>query len=294
MRRFPLGSWALALALCGCTGGSDPCRVAADCASGVCGTDGTCRPASSSADGGPSASPDAGTLACLPNHDGRIDRDEVPLRAGLSATFRIATDADVDTKGLGGDDDRYWNLDGTLEGDHDVELALLDPAGQWFADLFPTATYFTTLSTESDLLGVFQVQDDALLLLGVVSPEDGLYRTELSYEPAVEVLRFPLVADGTWSTTTEVSGIAIGAPTLYSETYESSVDASGTLDTPYGTFAVQRVHTELTRTVGVAVVTRQTYTFVSECYGPIASLISQDYETDADFTTAAEVRRLTR
>jgi len=253
-----------------------------------------CLPASGRADAGPAASTDASPVACLPNRDGLIARAEVPLYPGLSATFRVATNADVDTRGTGDSRDRYWNLSTAIDGDRDLEMSLRDPSGQWFAELFPTATYFTELSVDSDLLGVFEVQDDSLLLLGVVSPEDGLYRTELNYEPAVEVLHFPLVADGTWSTTAEVSGVATGVPSVYTETYESTVDDGGTLDTPYGNFAVQRVHTELTRTVGVAVVTRQTYTFVSECYGPIASMISLDYETDADFATAAEVRRLTR
>jgi hypothetical protein len=57
-------------------------------------------------------------------------------------------------------------------------------------------------------------------------------------------------------------------------------------------FPVQRVRTDLTRTVGALVTTLHTYIFVTECFGTVASITSQNYEPMDEFTTAAEVTRL--
>ena len=50
---------------------------------------------------------------------------------------------------------------------------------------------------------------------------------------------------------------------------------------------------DLTRTVGALITTRRTFGFVSECYGTVATIVSKDYEAGAEFTTAAELWRLT-
>ncbi|HTM21487.1 MAG TPA: hypothetical protein VL172_13295, partial [Kofleriaceae bacterium] len=168
----------------------------------------------------------------------------------------------------------------------------LPVAGAWWADDFPGASYAARLSQRQELLGVFELTGTALLLRGVVSPEAGLYRTELTYDPAVRVLAFPIDPDDTWSDTATVSGLAQGVYSIYTEAYQSDVDASGDAVTPYGSFPVLRVRVELTRTVGAAVVTNRTYLFVSECYGTVATVVSNDYEPDAEFTQAAELRRL--
>ena len=88
--------------------------------------------------------------------------------------------------------------------------------------------------------------------------------------------------------------VAYGVVSVYFEDYESEVDAGGDIETPFGSFEVLRVSTELTRTVGVAVVTSRTQLYVSECFGTVTSVTSEDYESDIDFEDAAEVRRLSR
>jgi hypothetical protein len=148
------------------------------------------------------------------------------------------------------------------------------------------------LSADSELLGVMRLDDDGLALLGVVSPEAGLTRTELTYAPPVPLLPTPLGPSATWTTTATVHGLATGVAALYTERYQSRVDAIGTLSTPLGSFPVRRIATDLTRTVGVAVTTRRSFGWAAECYGTVATIASQDFETGSEFTRAAEVWRI--
>ncbi len=291
----------LGMALGACAGsGARQCVDNSECASGLCLADGTCAAAPDGGtggdgapgdDGGPGG--DGGIASCRPNHDGTISRDEVSFAAGRVATFRVATDVTVDTAGTlqqGGA--HLWDLVGPYDGDDDVVTTLAPLSGAWFAADFDGATYTTPLSATQDLIGVFEITDTALLLRGVVSPNAGPTRTELTYDPPAVLLQLPLTTTTQWSSTSTISGVASGVASYYSEKYESRVDATGDLDTPYGTFPVLRVRTLLTRTVGAAVVTVRSLQFVAECYGTVATVTSNQYESDVDFTTAAELRRL--
>ena len=318
--RFAL-LFAGALALAGGAGacsGSDAvaCHSGADCASGACTAQGQCVPVGAS--GGPASGSgdDAGSLAetgastdrdaassaagdgaatgaCAPNHDGVIDRAEVPLAAGLRATFRTARDVDVDTAGKKmTDGTRRWDWSGALAGDHDLLIETIDPAGQWFSADFAGATYVARLSDSSDLLGVFQLDASSLSLRGVVSPTSGVSQTKVTDAPAVASLAFPLQAGKSWTSHATVSGQASGVYAYYTEDYASSVDATGELATPLGSFQVLRVATTLTRTVGGFPTTTRSFAFVSECYGVVAHVVSNDNETQAEFTHAAEIQRI--
>jgi hypothetical protein len=307
----------------GCDGDEPDCRVGADCASGVCRSDGTCEPVSEDGDGGQdgldgvdgadevgdedladgedgeeeedAGGDDGGPVVCQPNLDWVVERGEVSLRSGLYATFEIGLDCTVDTAGESqADGSRRWDLSGQLAGDHAERVDLIDPTGAWWAPDFPGATYAARLRDAEELLGVFQGTDTALLLLGVVSPEEGLYATKLSYDPPVEVLRFPLSEGLAWSTDATVTGLASGVMAYYTESYDSQVDARGQLATPFGAFQVLRVRVELTRTVGVMVTTSRSFAFVAECFGTVALVHSADYEGEVEFTQAAEARRLGR
>lgn len=310
-RRAALALFTLSALACA-DAGAPRCRVGSDCVSGVCRSDGTCGFVASDAgmagdDGGEladaaatdGAAPDtgvapgdAGTRICEADGDGIITRAEVPMRAGLRATFRAASDATVDMRGTMEGGVRAWDLSGALSGDADLLVELTAIRDQWFASDFPGAGWVTRLSADADLLGVFAIDADALRLLGVVSPEDGLTRTRLTYDPPVVVLRFPLRAGDTYSTASSVSGQALGVLTAYTETYSSEVDASGTLRAPFGTFDVLRVRTTLDRLVGAFPTRVRSFAFVSECFGTVATVSSQDNEMAVEFTRAAEARRL--
>jgi hypothetical protein len=301
------------------------CVSGSDCPSGVCNVDGTCGdPASTTSTGGTttgaggsgssttgsggagsggdpgtggSSSGTGGSNTCAPNDDGTITRDEVPLAAGLHATFKSAQNAPVDTAGkTQGDGSKLWDLDVDLPGDHASLVETLPLEGQWFAGDFPGATYASRLSDASDLLGVFEITPSALLLRGVVSPtKDPISGTELTYSTPIKVLDFPLQANKSWTTTSVITGSASGVTCFgiaCSESYDNVIDQKGTLKTPFATFPVLRLRVDLTRNIGGLVTTLHSYFFVTECFGIVAKMISKDYESKDEFTTAAEVTRL--
>lgn len=287
----------VALAASSCVAYSQPiCRVGADCASGVCNSDGTCADAGT---GGGSSSSSSGTKGtggsalCSPDNDTVVKRSEMPLAAGLHADFRSAENAQVSTAGtMNSDGSRNWDLSVAFSGDHAEPVDTLALDAQWFGKDFTGATYAARLSDSADLLGVFMLTDAELDLVGVASPMPGSQQTELHYAPAVKVLAFPLQPGATWMTSSMVTGEAEGVPVLYTETYQSSVDAFGSLKTPYASFDVLRVNTLLTRVVGALVTTTRTYSFVTDCFGNVASIVSNTDELETEFTTAAVVSRL--
>jgi hypothetical protein len=300
------------------SGSSRQCNVGADCASGACSADGTCVPvasatgdaggkeggAGSSEGGGPaseggaqdSSLPDFDAGGCPHNNDGIISAAEVPLAAGLKATFRFAANETIDTAGMmNPDGTRTWDFTAKLGSDQDVILNTLSPMGTWWAADFTKATYATKLAQSQTILGVFEVGTDALSLLGAVSPtSDGVTETEVTYATPIPILKFPFMKGSTWTTTSNVSGTLNGVVSAYTEKYETSVDAAGTVKTPFATFPALRVGTVLTQTVGVVVTTTRTFAWVTECYGTIAKATSTSNETTAEFTQAAELIRITQ
>lgn len=303
---------------CATNGNAPECHVGADCASGACGSNGLCVPVSSSSSGGDSGSPqpESGTVeasveggtetgpggdaatGCKPTGSGTITRSEIPMMAGLHASFVIAENVTMNTAGTAQPDGSTdWDFTGALSGDHTVVITTDAPAGQWFASKFPSSTYTSKLSDTQTFLGVYQATASGLLLQGVVTPTNGSPQTDVSYSPAAEILQAPLQMGTTWASTSTVQGTLQGVPSTYTEKYDSKVDAHGTLKVPYGTFQVLRVQTTLTQTVGTVVNTTQSMAFVAECFGPVAKLTSktttfpQPVPGDA-FTDVAEAWRL--
>lgn len=282
------------------------CVVGADCASGVCMADGRCAPQQDAGgtpiDGGRPPGDDAGVPPrvdggpsglCRPNGDGAIARDEAPFGPDLMARYVVAEDVGVNTAGADvGGGERRWDFAGALPGDRDLDLDTEPLDGRWFADRFAGADYVARLSGESDLLGVFRVTASALELMGVVSPNDGVSRTELTYDPPVRVLAFPLEAGSRWTTDARVTGLAEGLAVNYGETYENEVDAEGEVVTPYAPFDALRVRVTLTRDLTFSRTTVRQFLFVAECFGTVATVVSEEDETEMEFDRAAEIRRL--
>ena len=235
---------------------------------------------------------DSGTVMCLPNHDGTIALAETSIGPGQTAPFLVATDVDVDTTGTTENSGaRLWRLPAGLPGDRRVIVSSESLGGKWYERVFPSASYASRLSERSDEIGVFEVTNNALLLLGIVSPSDGATRTELEFDPPVTVLSFPLTVGHRWTTDAHVTGLYMGLVSNYFEFYESEVDASGRLETPFGTFPVLRVKTAMNRVVGFIVTVVHEFAFASECFGVVGTVVSQYNETVEEFTDAAEVRR---
>ncbi|CAN5870569.1 hypothetical protein BH11MYX4_BH11MYX4_34450 [soil metagenome] len=187
MKLVAAGVAILVAVLAACaTDSTRECRVGADCASGVCGPDGQCvapgdvpgvdaaADASTTADGTTppnDAGGDSALPGCTPNKDGTITRDEVPIAAGLHATYKIGTNEDISTAGSPGTNGRRnWDFSGALASDVSVIVETQPLKGKWYEAKFAGATYASKLSQGSDLVGVFETSPGALLLRGVVSP----------------------------------------------------------------------------------------------------------------------------
>lgn len=229
---------------------------------------------------------------CAPNNDGVITSAEAPFGPGLHATFLVAQNVTVDTAGVANPDGtRTWDYSGALAGDQKILIDTELPTGKWFSSAFPTASYTARLSATTNLLGVFKIVPNALQLLGVVTPDtpDAGAQTEITYATPITTLAFPLQKAATWTTTSNVTATVSGVPAYYVETYTSTVDATGTLKTPFGTFKVQRVSVILARNT---VTTVRTFVFMTECFTTVARVVSNNFETTAEFTTASEIQRL--
>jgi hypothetical protein len=294
-----IGAMLAVSAGCG-GGGATTCTTDNQCDSHFCRADGTCAPTGVDAGSADSSviddAPGDGAIGlCTPNHDGTITSTELPLAAGRSANFRVATTATVDTAGTAsGTGMRAWDFSTVLSGDADKTVTLLAPAGAWWAADYPTATYAAPLSSTADTLGVFNVSATGVTLLAVVSPSGGLQATNLKYTPPALILKLPFAVGATWTSTSTISGTYQGVTSAgLSEKYTSRADEVGTVKTPYGEFPTLRVATDLVRqSFGVTILTKRTFAFEVECFGTVATLVSQDNETAAEFTKAAEVRRL--
>jgi hypothetical protein len=293
-------SIGLGLAACDSDSGALACTMDDQCPSHFCQADDTCAPlqsvdAGTSVDGNQDMGSGSGSnTTCTPNHDGIIEASELPLAAGRTANFLIATNPTWDTTGSANpDNSRDWDLSGALAGDTDTPVMLSAPTGAWWASSFSTATYATILSTSSTLLGVFHVDSTGVTLLGVVSPSGGAGSTELTYDPPATILAVPFMAGSTWTSTSNVTGSADGVIAAYTEEYDSTVDEVGTMKTPYGSFPVLRVATNLIRD---DIPDNRTFAWVAECFGSVAQAQSQSYPDTVptgEFSNPAEVWRLT-
>lgn len=236
---------------------------------------------------------------CQPVGDGVVRRAQFPLEVGQSAPYAFGLDVSVDTAGGEVDGTRTWDFSEIRDGEFVDDVDIEDPDAYWFGEEFPEATYTApmTADDEDDEMGIFELTDEALLMLGVATPDDGFYRTELEYEPPVTLLEFPIEEGKTWQTEAEVSG-SYGGNHAHSheETYTTEVDAAGSVITPYGTFDALRVNTQLERgywgAFGWTTETLRSHTFVAECFGTVTRIRSHENEDDEEFGEAAELMRL--
>jgi hypothetical protein len=287
------------VAACGSSSGT-VCTRDDECGSHFCRADGTCGPVTlDGGDGSGSNLPDGGSTAlCVPNHDGMITANEVPLAAGKMANFRIATSATWSTQGTASAGNmRTWSLTGALSNDADTAVTLDAPTGTWWAGHagFATATYATKLAAGSDLQGVFHLDSAGVTLLGIVSPSGGSGSTELTYDPPARILAVPFGASSAWTSSSTVTGHNAAFPlgVNYTEKYVSNVDQTGTMATPYGDFPVLRVGTVLTDAqLSSPYFTVRSFAWFAECFGSVATATSTSSETNTEFSNDAEVRRL--
>jgi hypothetical protein len=231
-------------------------------------------------------------LACLPDLDGEITADELPVAIGAAATYYVSSGTRTVDLSL---ENGGWDLSEESPDDDLVEISPRALAGTWYAEDFASGEL--VVEATGGLDAVYHLDDLGLWLHGLAStePDPPEGRTLLVYDAPVLVLRLPLRAGDAWTSNGTVSaGTLNGLGYVGTDTYEVAVTESGRLDLPYVRFTpalkVQQHVTVAPAAGGVTTSRRQT-SFFFECFGEIARAESRADEPAAEFTTAAALRR---
>ncbi len=233
--------------------------------------------------------------ACVPNRDGAITADELPIALGATSTYYTGTGRAFDAVGTVRGDTRVYDLSQELPDDVVIELGPTALGAQWYAASFTQGQF--TVAAGSGLDGIYHQDAQALWLDGIASHDESppAGKTLVRYPQPLPVLRFPIVEGLAYTVTAAIpDGIIAGLPFIGTD--ELSVDVSGTgrLDLPYVRFSpVLRVRTRVTRkpSTGTPVITKRTTLWLFECFGELARAESNPNEPDPDFTTASYLRR---
>ncbi len=224
--------------------------------------------------------------------DGVLEHDELPLVPGASARFAVAVSPTYNSEGVLEDDGTYtWDLDVSLRGDEVVDSAVLSVEDFWFEENFPEATHALRLSVQSDVIAIFEATETAILTLGLASEDSGATQTLLIYDPPLPFHPLPLTSGTTWSSTSTVSGALEGVPVTFTEQREASVDKTGTMRTPRGSFEVLRINDLRTTSFGLAEQSTRSFFFMAECVGTVASIRAEDGNDAPELLQASEIWR---
>lgn len=229
--------------------------------------------------------------ACIPDRDGALTAAELPVQTGAAAPYWVSSgERTIDLAGEAG-----WDLSAESPDDDLVEIAPSPLAGHWYAGDFAAGQFVVDSGAALD--AVYHLDDLGLWLHGLAShdAEPANERTLLVYDAPVPVLRLPLSDGDAWTVTGTVSeGTLDGLAYVGTDTYEVEVAGSGTLDLPYVRFTPAlkvRTRVVVEPAAGGVTASRRQTSFLFECFGEIARAASRPDEPDADFTTAAELRR---
>jgi len=248
----------------------------------------------------PSGSHDSGlpTLDCLPNLDGRIDADEMPVAIEREANYLLRENTNVDLTGSAGANGALtWNYPDETVDDARVVFAATPVTTQWYADTFPDATFSLANDAMGLLVGVYRKDDDGLWLLGMASRDEDSSggKTLFRYNDPVALFRFPIQNGDRYTEVGVIEDSTLsGLPYAGTDTYEIVIDGSGRLVLPYVGFEpVLRSYTYVLRepAAGGVNTSRRQVSFLFECFGELARATSQADETEPNFTNAAELRR---
>jgi len=230
--------------------------------------------------------------SCVPNRDGVITADELPIAYGATLDYYASTAArPVDLVAQNG----IWDLSEERPDDTVVALGPVALAEQWYAATFPAGQL--AVDAGGGLDGIYHQDASGLWLDGTAShdamPAAG--KTLVRYPDPVAVLRFPIADGDAFGTTAQLPDATIdGLPFIGSDQVDVDVTGSGRLDVPYVRFSpVLRVRTHVVRkpSTGTPIVGKRTTIFMFECFGEVARAESKPDEPNPDFTTAAYLRR---
>jgi hypothetical protein len=203
------------------------------------------------------------------------------------------TTHDVDL--VGGGSPRTWDLSAEYANDQRIDAAPVPLDTQWYAASFPGGQFVSDAGAGND--GIYAEDATALWLYGLAShdPAPAGGKTLLVYDAPIAVLRFPLRDGMTWTETGHVkAGTIDGLPYIGTDTYQIDVSGIGVVEVAYVDFdpALRvRTHVTVAPDAGGTTTSRRQTQFLFECFGEVARAESKPDEPDADFTTAAVLRR---
>lgn len=269
--------------------------LALACAS--CGDNETPPPVKAAYDGGV-----ATALPCVPNLDGKIESRELVPQVGIAATYLVSPagkDRPIDLAGTTNAQGKLvWAFGADFADDQVAKIAAARIEGKWYAGSF--AAVPDAIIVPSDLAGrtegVYTQDERGFFLHGVAStvadPPEG--RTLLVYSQPVMLYRFPLEVGAAWTVTVEDKGTLRGLPFASRDTYEIKVDGAGEVGLPdFVLTQALRVRTNVSIAPSAGQLTTQRQVgFLFECLGEVARATSKTNETEENFSTASEVRRL--
>jgi hypothetical protein len=217
---------------------------------------------------------------CVPNRDGTITADELPIAIGATLTYYTSANA----TNVG------YDMSQENANDQVVALGPVALGAQWYASKFPSGQFVVDAGGGID--GIYHQDAQALWLDGTASQAQGASQTLIVYPTPLPVLRFPLTVGEAYSATVNYSATIDGLPFNGSDELDVDVPDSGRLDVPYVQFSpTLRVREKAVRTAGATSITKRTTLFLFECFGEVARAESKQDETNPDFTTAAYLRR---
>jgi hypothetical protein len=239
-------------------------------------------------------------LPCVPNLDGKIEARELAPQIGIPATYLVSPagkERTVDLVGAEREGKKFWALGVDFADDQAARISAQKLEGKWYASEFagiPNAIV-TPIDSGGLTEGIYTHDEKSFSLHGVVSAEDGPNKTLLKYGTPIALYQFPLAPGVEYSTTGEVkNGTFRGLPYAGRDTYEVKIDAAGEVTLPDFTVTqALRLKTKVTIAPAAGQVTTQRQTsFLFECLGEVVRATSKLEESDENFNTATELRRL--
>ncbi|MFT3708394.1 MAG: hypothetical protein QM817_12140 [Archangium sp.] len=245
--------------------------------------------------------PAVAPLECVPNLDGTIDGSELRAAIGIPVHYLASPPGASRPVGIPGavnpQGQREWDLSIDYADDRVATIQAEALAGHWFAASFPNGQFVAPLDLGGTVLGVYVNDGTNLLLQGYATRDENptTGKTLVVYQAPVAIFRFPLTVGKEWvSVGTVMNGLVRGLPYAGRDTYQVKVDGAGQLVLPDVTFTQAlrvRTTTTIEPAVGASIVRRQVG-WVFECFGEVARATAADGETNDDFTTTTELRRL--
>jgi hypothetical protein len=223
---------------------------------------------------------------CVPNRDGMITADELPIALGAKVDYYTSTNTAVTQVATNG----VWDFSQERATDQVIALGPVALGTQWYASQFASGQF--VVDAGSGLDGIYHQDAQALWLDGTASQADGANKTLIVYPTPLPVLRFPVTDGEMFTSSVDFTATIDGLPFNGSDEIDVDVTGSGRLDVPYVQFSpTLRVRETAVRRTGTASITKRTTIFLFECFGEVARAESKQDETNPDFTTAAYLRR---